>query len=180
MTQDEALIELQERLAKGTSLGAGYAEGWSCYEIPKRFMRLRALSPESGTEWDVFQSNQSWLASAEVQPVKHPDCTVTVPHQAHKWYVDQMSGAFYECPGVFDRPTLDQACERIAAWLIADAAEVRELYGKEPADEVYYLDTGARLRKSDLVALLAAVGWGVTADQARTEPVPEPLFEVTE
>jgi len=109
--------------------------------------------------------------------VKHPDCTVTVPHSAHTWYAGG-SQWLESCGGIVP-PTLDQACERVAAFAAEWKSDERLEVGLPGCDcgcGRYEIE----LHRSDLVALLAAVGWDVTAEQARTEPVDEPLFEVTE
>ncbi len=70
-------------------------------------------------------------------------------------------------------PTLAEACERLA--VIAAEIPDRE-WDICPVDR----DVVASIvmRRADLVALLAAVGWNVTVDEARDTPAPaeQPMF----
>lgn len=90
-------------------------------------------------------------------------CQAAGPHQPHNvWNPDTQRTGF--CRGSFDRPTLAEACERVAAWLHADNQVVPRL-------DVVDVYDGTVLSRADIVALLAAAGWSDLPDEpAASEP----------
>lgn len=72
-------------------------------------------------------------------------------------------------------PIIDEACERISAWLAEDM-ETSSVPG-EPDDVIFPLEV-AILYRRDLVALVTHCGWNVTSDQVRVDTPVEPVVEV--
>lgn len=71
-------------------------------------------------------------------------------------------------------PALEEACERISAWLATGV----HTQGVHTQPEVIAHYDGATLRRSDLVALVAHCGWNVDAEHARVDDSPAPVADV--
>ena len=83
-------------------------------------------------------------------------CVVVTPHQGHTWTSPE--DHWHTCPGAADRPTALAAAERVAAWLADDARAI--------GHDLIASHVNSQLLRADLVALVAAVGWTASPDEA--------------